>query len=125
MQTAVTEDPNLPEAARIFQETITNLENYLEEATTKHEREDITRRISRICKELQALNRIRRLFLRTKRRDSKLPNSPLLIIRLANSTPGWNLNNKPTPSILPFSLAHAITCAASDSEQPKGFSTKT
>ena len=72
MQIAVTEDPNLPEAARIFQETITSLEQNLEETTTTQEREDIIRRISRICKELRALNRIRRLFLRRKQRGDPI-----------------------------------------------------
>ena len=72
MQTAVTEDPNLLEAARIFQETITNLENDLEEATTTHEREDNNKRLIRIRKELRALNRIRRLYLQRKRRGDPI-----------------------------------------------------
>ena len=72
MWTEVTEDPNLPEAARIFQETIDNLTLDLKEADTAVERDDITRRIRRIKKELTALNRIRRLFLRRKRRGEPI-----------------------------------------------------
>ena len=72
MKIEITEDPNLPKAASIFQETIIHLTSELDTATTDEERNEILQRIKRIRKELQALNRIRRLFLRRKRRGDPI-----------------------------------------------------
>ena len=72
MNNTVYEDPRLAEAAQIFQDTINNLQQDLHTFTTDTQREDTEKRIRRIKKELSALNRIRRLFRRRKRRGDTI-----------------------------------------------------
>ena len=72
MTNTVYEDPRLEEAAQIFQDTINNLQQDLHTVTTATQREDTEKRIRRIKKELSALNRIRRLFRRRKRRGDPI-----------------------------------------------------
>ena len=72
MNNTVYEDPRLAEAAQIFQDTINNLQQDLHTATADTQREDTEKRIRRIKKELSALNRIRRLFRRRKRRGDTI-----------------------------------------------------
>ena len=68
MNNTVYEDPRLKAAAQPFQDTITNLQQDLTTHTTAKQREDTEKRIRILKKELSALNRIRRLFRRRKRR---------------------------------------------------------